>query len=52
MEGGDKHQDRENFSTILEGMVQQKTNQLILAVGEAVHALTPKAKPSLYVKWW
>jgi hypothetical protein len=40
-------------ATTLEGMVQQKTDWLMSAVGEAVHALTPKAKPSLYAKrWW
>jgi hypothetical protein len=29
----------------LEGTVQRKTDRLMSAVGEAVHALTPKAKP-------
>ncbi|OXN26561.1 hypothetical protein CDV57_08406 [Aspergillus fumigatus] len=49
----DKRQDRENFSTILQGTVQQKTDRLMSAVGEAVHALTPKAKPSPYaMRWW
>jgi hypothetical protein len=37
----------------LEGTVQQKTDRLMAAVSEAVHALTPKAKPSPYAKrWW
>lgn len=36
-----------------EGTVQQKTDRLMAAVTEAVHALTPKAKPSPYTKrWW
>jgi hypothetical protein len=36
-----------------EGTVQQKTDRLMLVVSEAVHALTPKAKPSPYAKrWW
>jgi ribonuclease HI/exonuclease III len=36
-----------------EGTVQQKTDRLMAAVTEAVHALTPKAKPSPYSKrWW
>ena len=36
-----------------EGTVQQKTDRLMAAVMEAVHALTPKAKPSPYTKrWW
>jgi hypothetical protein len=40
-------------ATMSEGTVQQKTDWLISAVGEAVHALTPKAKPSPYAKqWW
>ncbi|OQE09719.1 hypothetical protein PENFLA_c099G02384 [Penicillium flavigenum] len=35
------------------GTVQQKTDQLMTAVSEAVHALTPKAKPSPHAKrWW
>ncbi|KAJ5253215.1 hypothetical protein N7489_003625 [Penicillium chrysogenum] len=36
------------------GTVQQKTDRLMTAVSEAVHALTPKAKkPSLHAKrWW
>ncbi|KAJ5688203.1 hypothetical protein N7536_010822 [Penicillium majusculum] len=35
------------------GTVQQKTDRLITAVSEAVHTLTPKAKPSPYAKrWW
>ncbi|KAF4270425.1 hypothetical protein CNMCM8812_001136 [Aspergillus fumigatus] len=39
--------------TILQGTVQQKTDRLMSAVGEAVHALTPKAKPSPYaMRWW
>ena len=33
--------------------VQQQTDRLMAAVIEAVHALTPKAKPSPYAKrWW
>jgi hypothetical protein len=37
----------------LEGTVQQKTDLLMSAVWEAVHALTPKAKPSPHAKrWW
>jgi hypothetical protein len=37
----------------LNGTVQQKTDRLMAAVLEAVHTLTPKAKPSPYVKrWW
>jgi hypothetical protein len=40
-------------ATPLEGTVQQKTNQLISAVSEAVHSLTPKSKPSPHAKrWW
>jgi ribonuclease HI len=35
------------------GRVQHQTNRLMTAVLEAVHALTPKAKPSPYAKrWW
>ena len=35
------------------GGVQQQTDRLMTAVLEAVHALTPKAKPSPYAKrWW
>jgi len=35
------------------GTVQQQTDRLMTAVLEAVHALTPKAKPSPYAKrWW
>lgn len=35
------------------GSVQQQTDRLMTAVLEAVHALTPKAKPSKYAKrWW
>ena len=30
--------------------VQQRTDQLMSAVSEAVYALTPKARPSLYAK--
>ena len=33
--------------------VQQKADWLMIAVSEAVYALTPKAKPSLYARrWW
>ncbi|KAJ5449492.1 uncharacterized protein N7458_005941 [Penicillium daleae] len=40
-------------ATPLEGTVQQKTDRLMSAVSEAVHALTPKAKPSPHAKrWW
>lgn len=36
-----------------DGTVQQKTDRLMSAVLEAVHALTPKARPSPYAKrWW
>ncbi|KAJ5766661.1 uncharacterized protein N7511_004277 [Penicillium nucicola] len=36
-----------------EGTVQQKTDRLMSAVSEAVHALTPRAKPSPHAKrWW
>jgi ribonuclease HI len=35
------------------GTVQQKTDRLMSTVWEAVHALTPRAKPSPYAKrWW
>ena len=35
------------------GTVQQQTDRLMTAVLEAVHALTPKAKPLPYAKrWW
>jgi hypothetical protein len=35
------------------GSVQQQTDRLMAAVIEAVHALTPKARPSPYAKrWW
>ena len=35
------------------GSVQQQTDGLMTAVLEAVHALTPRAKPSPYAKrWW
>jgi hypothetical protein len=37
-------------TTQQEGTVQQKTDRLMSAVLEAVHALTPKAKPSPYAK--
>ena len=37
----------------LEGTVQRRTDQLMTVVLEAVHALTPKARPSPYAKrWW
>jgi hypothetical protein len=40
-------------STPLHGMVQQKTDRLMSAVLEAVHTLTPKARPSPNAKrWW
>jgi Reverse transcriptase (RNA-dependent DNA polymerase)/Endonuclease-reverse transcriptase len=36
-----------------EGNVQEQTDQLMSAVQEAIHKLTPKAKPSPYAKkWW
>lgn len=36
-----------------EGTVQQQTDRLMSVVLEAVHALTPKSKPSAYAKrWW
>jgi hypothetical protein len=35
------------------GTVQQQTDRLMSAVLEAIHALTPRAKPSPYAKrWW
>ena len=35
------------------GRVQQQTDRLMDVVLEAVHALTPKARPSPYAKrWW
>jgi hypothetical protein len=35
------------------GSTQDQTDRLMTAVAEAVHALTPKAKPSPYAKrWW
>ena len=37
-------------TTSTEGTVQQKTDRLMVAVLEAVHALTPKARPSPYTK--
>lgn len=40
-------------ATGIGGTVQQKTDSLMSAVLEAVHSLTPKAKPSPYTKrWW
>ncbi len=40
-------------TTPSEGTVQQKTDRLMSVVLEAIHALTPKAKPSPYTKrWW
>jgi hypothetical protein len=40
-------------ATPSEGTVQQKTDRLMAAVSEAVHTLSPKAKPSPYAKrWW
>jgi hypothetical protein len=40
-------------STLLDSTVQQRTDQLMSAVLEAVHTLTPKARPSPYAKrWW
>ena len=39
--------------TTSEGTVQQRTDTLMKVVWEAVHALTPKARPSPYAKrWW
>ncbi|KAI1839728.1 hypothetical protein JX266_014061 [Neoarthrinium moseri] len=36
-----------------DGTVQQRTDRIMSAVVEAVHALTPRAKPSTYAKrWW
>jgi ribonuclease HI len=36
-----------------EGTIQQKTDRLMSVVLEAIHTLTPKAKPSKYAKrWW
>ncbi|KAI7978758.1 hypothetical protein EIK77_001188, partial [Talaromyces pinophilus] len=40
-------------STPAEGTLQQRTDRLMSVVLEAVHAVTPKAKPSPYAKrWW
>lgn len=40
-------------TTPADGTVQQKTDRLMAAFLEAVHALTPKARPSPYAKrWW
>ncbi|KAI3001542.1 hypothetical protein CBS147482_6867 [Aspergillus niger] len=40
-------------ATPAEDTVQQKTDRLMSAVSEAVHALTPKSKPSPHAKrWW
>ncbi|KAJ5876413.1 uncharacterized protein N7529_001997 [Penicillium soppii] len=40
-------------TTPLEGTVQQKTDRLMSAVSDAVHTLTPRAKPSPHAKrWW
>lgn len=40
-------------TTPSEGTVQLKTDRLMSAVSEAVHALTPRAKPSPHAKrWW
>jgi hypothetical protein len=40
-------------ATGIGGTVQQQTDRLMSAVLEAVHSLTPKAKPSPYTKrWW
>jgi len=40
-------------TALSEGTVQQKTDRLMSVVLEAIHALTPKAKPLLYTKrWW
>lgn len=49
-----QYQDREHLdATPSECTVQQKTDRLMAAVLEAVHTLTPKAKPSQYAKrWW
>ncbi|KAJ5556668.1 hypothetical protein N7494_000583 [Penicillium frequentans] len=40
-------------TTPSEGTVQQKTDRLMSAVSDAVHTLTPRAKPSPHAKrWW
>jgi exonuclease III len=40
-------------ATPMEGTVQQRTDRLMSAVLEAIHTLTPKARPSPYAKrWW
>ncbi|KAJ5144474.1 hypothetical protein N7526_001982 [Penicillium atrosanguineum] len=40
-------------ATLSEGTVQQKTDRLMSTVWEAVHALTPRTKPSPHAKpWW
>ncbi len=42
-----------SLGPLSDGTVQQKTDRLMAAVTEAVHALTPKAKPSPFTKrWW
>ena len=38
------------LSALAGGSVQQQTDRLMKVVLEAVHALTPKAKPSPYAK--
>ncbi|KAJ5494161.1 hypothetical protein N7463_010248 [Penicillium fimorum] len=40
-------------TTPSEGTVQQKTDRLMFAVSDAVHTLTPRARPSPHAKrWW
>ena len=40
-------------TTPSEGTVQQKTDRLMSAVSDAVHTLTPRARPSPHAKrWW
>ncbi|KAM3537420.1 hypothetical protein ARSEF1564_009660 [Beauveria bassiana] len=42
-----------NITDTTGGTVQEKMDALVIVVGEAVHALTPKARPSPYSKrWW
>jgi hypothetical protein len=50
----DQCQNSENLApTPSEGTVQQKTDRLMSAVSQAVHALTPKSNPSPHTKrWW
>ena len=45
--------DRSLATSSTGGDIQEQTDLLTLVVSEAVHTLTPKAKPSPYTKkWW